>query len=381
MRKNNINSNAGFASLGAIVAALVALGLIGGGATYVYNEINDEYKDDYYEYEYENKGVFERFAKDSESGRFVDQMPWRQDHEDKGGRGHSPADEIANLPKGDLSEAEREALLYRREEEKFARDVYIALYEKWDMKVFDHIKESEEKHMEASRVLLERYGLQDPIAGAKLGEFKNEKLQALYDEFLQRGYASKLDAIKVGLEIEELDIKDLLESLQVFDNEDIRTVIENLLRASRNHMRAFAKELEVAGGTYSPKHLSIEEYNAIVNSDIERGRNANQNRGYYMDDERSEYRMRDDEYGNMVQGRAVMYMDDDYQEYSYKKLYDEKYINPSQLPVKIKDYINSNYPGVKIIEAEAKGGGYFEVELSNGLELKFNRGELVEIDD
>jgi len=70
-------------------------------------------------------------------------------------------------------------------------------------------------------------------------------------------------------------------------------------------------------------------------------------------------------------------MDDDYQEYSYNKLYDENYINPSQLPAKIQSYIDANYPGARVIKAEAKGRGYFEVKLSNGVELKFNKGELI----
>jgi hypothetical protein len=35
-----------------------------------------------------------------------------------------------------------------REEEKLARDVYIALYEKWGLRTFLNIAESEQQHMD-----------------------------------------------------------------------------------------------------------------------------------------------------------------------------------------------------------------------------------------
>ncbi len=37
----------------------------------------------------------------------------------------------------------------------------------------------------------------------------------------------------------------------------------------------------------------------------------------------------------------------------------------------IRNYINKNYPGVKAVKVEKKSSGY-EVELSDGIELKFN---------
>ncbi len=378
MKKEKTN-NAGFASLSAIISALVALGLIGGGATYVYNEINDEYKDDYYEYGYENRGAFESFAGRGDTGRFVDQMPWRQDYNEKGQRGHNPADGIANLPKGDLSEQEKQDLLFMREEEKLADDVYAVLYDKWDLKVFDHIKGSEQKHVDAIKVLLDRYNLADPISNDTVGYFNNQDLKALYDKLISQGSISQIEALKVGATIEDVDIRDLQNAIANTDNEDIKTVYENFMRASRNHMRAFTKELSALGASYTPQYISQEEYNAIINSDIERGRDA-KDRGYGRG-MGPEYNVQNEEYGQMMRAqginRAYMDMDDDYQEYSYKKLYDERYINPNQLPARIQSYIDANYPGARVIKAEAKGRGYLEVELSNGVELKFNKGQLI----
>ena len=49
-----------------------------------------------------------------------------------------------------LSETEKEALLYMREEEKMARDVYTVFYEKWNTRVFSNIAAAEQQHMTPS---------------------------------------------------------------------------------------------------------------------------------------------------------------------------------------------------------------------------------------
>ena len=45
---------------------------------------------------------------------------------------------------------------------------------------------------------------------------------------------------RVGVKIEELDIKDLKDSLATVQSTDVRRVYQNLLRASENHLRAFS---------------------------------------------------------------------------------------------------------------------------------------------
>lgn len=50
---------------------------------------------------------------------------------------------------------------------------------------------------------------------------------------------------------------------------------------------------------------------------------------------------------------------------------DEEYINPSDLPQAILDYIAQNYPNATIDEAELEDGEY-EIELDNGVELCFD---------
>ncbi len=83
---------------------------------------------------------------------------------------------------------------------------------------------------------------------------------------------SPVAALQVGATIEDLDIHDLEELIAQADNEDIRTVYQNLLKGSGNHLRAFWYELSLNGGEYEAQYISAEELAAIVTSERERGR-------------------------------------------------------------------------------------------------------------
>ncbi|HSG43289.1 MAG TPA: DUF2202 domain-containing protein, partial [Anaerolineales bacterium] len=64
---------------------------------------------------------------------------------------------ITTIPTSDLSEEEAASLLFMREEEKVARDVYIKMYELWGMPIFQNIANSEQMHMDQIKLLLDRY--------------------------------------------------------------------------------------------------------------------------------------------------------------------------------------------------------------------------------
>ena len=174
-----------------------------------------------------------------------------------------------------LSDAEIAGLVYMREEEKLAQDVYLALYARWGLPIFQNIANSEQRHTDAVKTLLDRYGLEDPSAGKAAGEFVNADLQALYGELMALGEQSLGDALKVGATIEDLDIFDLQKNLAEVENVDIRRVYENLTRGSRNHLRSFISTLErQTGESYQPQYLSDEEFQSIVGSGRETGRDG-----------------------------------------------------------------------------------------------------------
>lgn len=179
--------------------------------------------------------------------------------------------QINTAPLQALSDAERQSLLFMREEEKLARDLYLKLDETWDRQVFDNISQSEATHMCAMLNLLNRYSLTDPVGANDIGVFADTVLQALYQTFLAQGNSSLINGLKVGAAVEEVDIRDLKTALTFVDNPDIVFVYENLMAASRNHLRAFVKNLEMQGVTYVPQYLTTAEYNQIINSGMENG--------------------------------------------------------------------------------------------------------------
>jgi hypothetical protein len=170
-----------------------------------------------------------------------------------------------------LNADEAAALIYMREEEKLAHDVYVTLYQKWSLPVFQNISQSEQTHTEAVKTLLARYALPDPAQSA-VGAFTDPELQALYDDLVTRGSQSQAEALRVGAAIEELDILDLQERLAQTDHADIQQVFTNLLEGSYHHLQAFVTTLsKQTGETYQPQYLSAEAYQAIIGSSTATG--------------------------------------------------------------------------------------------------------------
>jgi len=179
--------------------------------------------------------------------------------------------QITALPKEDLNGDELASIAYLREEEKLARDVYTTLYNKWGANPFTNIAKSEQTHMDAVLILLNKYSLPDPVGSNAVGVFNNATLQNLYNQLVAKGNISLLEAFKVGATIEDLDIFDLNKALLKIDNQDIKLVFDNLNKGSRNHMRSFYKNILNNGGGYSPQYITQAEFDAIINSEMEKG--------------------------------------------------------------------------------------------------------------
>ena len=160
-------------------------------------------------------------------------------------RGQGPAAPAPGTAQ--LTAVETENILHMREEEKLARDVYLTLAEMWDCPVFTNIAASEQRHMAAVGLLLDRYGQTDPVTDDTVGVFSKPEFTALYASLTESGAKSLLDALQVGVQIEELDIADLDKALSETDKSDIQWVFSNLKRGSSNHLRAFTRNIETDG--------------------------------------------------------------------------------------------------------------------------------------
>ena len=171
-----------------------------------------------------------------------------------------------------LTADEVDAIMLMREEEKLAQDVYSTLGDIWGLRIFENIAASETTHTGAVAMLIDRYDLEDPAAGNDIGEFTDPDFKVLYDDLVERGSESLVEALAVGAFIEDLDIVDLERLLEVVDTPAVTSVFESLLKASRNHLRSFTSQLESRGTTYSPEFLTQAEYDAIISTPTERGR-------------------------------------------------------------------------------------------------------------
>lgn len=184
-----------------------------------------------------------------------------------GGPGKGPG--VGALPQIDANEAA--TLSFMREEEKLARDVYLDMNDLWDAVIFVNIAASEQQHMDTLLQLLDKYGLPDPAELDIPGWFSDQNLQTLYDDLVDRGRASYAEALQVGALIEEVDIEDLQLAIEQTDNADLQNAYENLMRGSRNHLRAFVAEIERAGVVYEAQHLDPAIVDVILDSPVERG--------------------------------------------------------------------------------------------------------------
>jgi hypothetical protein len=184
---------------------------------------------------------------------------------------------VNQAPVVDLSIEAREELIRMRQEEKLARDVYVALGDQWGADVFA-ITNAEQRHLDAMKKMLDRFGMQDPIVDDSRGVFADQAFTDLYNELIERGSASLLDALKVGAKIEELDLIDLRAAGQGVGDPVLKMVYENLERATRNHLRMFAVQIRENNGTYVAEHLTQKEFDTIAASDFEPGGRSMQGR-------------------------------------------------------------------------------------------------------
>ena len=179
--------------------------------------------------------------------------------------------QIATLPMQTISDEESKSLIHMREEEKLARDVYIAMFNKYGLRIFENISSSEQTHTDAILQLLTKYAIKDPVGVNAIGVFTDPGLQALYTSLVNSGNVSILEAYKVGATIEDLDLYDLMVDLLKVDNQDIILVYQMLSKGSRNHMRNYFSNLKFLGFTYIPQFITQSDLDAIVNSAMERG--------------------------------------------------------------------------------------------------------------
>ncbi|MBF0289476.1 MAG: DUF2202 domain-containing protein [SAR324 cluster bacterium] len=175
---------------------------------------------------------------------------------------------VANPKGGVLTSQEYQYLVYMREEEKLARDVYQFLFQKWQLSIFYSIAQSEHRHTGSIGSLLQTYDIADPTLNFGPGEYKNTHITELYQQLTSKGQESVLEALKVGALIEEVDIHDLDLAIQATDKNDIIMVYSNIRNGSYHHFRAFVHSIELYGQPYQAAVLPQKTVDMIVQSPL-----------------------------------------------------------------------------------------------------------------
>jgi hypothetical protein len=183
------------------------------------------------------------------------------------GKGFGRQSQVANTL---LDAKEIQNLVYLREEEKLARDVYRTLFGIWGLPVLDNISESEQVHATQVEDMLHKYRVVDPVVDDATGVFVDQELGVLYDMWVAEGSRSLLKALYVAAAIEEIDMIDLRRAIEQTDNSDIQRLYENLMSGSRNHLRAYVRQIENRGIVYQAQYLPQYELDSIVDSNTER---------------------------------------------------------------------------------------------------------------
>ncbi|MDJ0352415.1 DUF2202 domain-containing protein [Pseudarthrobacter sp. PH31-O2] len=156
------------------------------------------------------------------------------------GRGSGSGPDAGSTSTGTMTDEQRAELVYMAEEELLAHDLYTTFAGLYGTPVFSRVANSESKHLEAVRNLMDRYGVTDPTVDHTAGVFSDDSLQKLYDELLAQGKASQEGALAVGRTVEKTDIQSLATSAEnATTAPDANTVFTRLLEASQHHLTAF----------------------------------------------------------------------------------------------------------------------------------------------
>ncbi|MFZ1457329.1 MAG: DUF2202 domain-containing protein [Saprospiraceae bacterium] len=168
-----------------------------------------------------------------------------------------------------LTDQEKSDLIFLRQEEKLAHDVYVYAFKKYGITIFNNISNSEQTHITNMTDLLTKYKIVDPASGLQEGEFADFQLKTLYHQLITKVNISLKDALEAGATIEDLDISDIQSFYKNTTKADIIQVYELLTCGSRNHLRGFTGQLKTLGSSYTPQFLTDGEYQTILSGSHE----------------------------------------------------------------------------------------------------------------
>jgi len=143
----------------------------------------------------------------------------------------------------------QETLLLRQlDEERLAYQLYTELGTVYPgLRQFQNIPKAEKRHFTA----LSDYAKSvypEIETGSLTGDFLFPETKALYEKLLTEGKEGSRSALNVGVQVEELDIRDLDNALAGTPEEPLRQIYETLRAGSERHLSAFNRGLGQGSG-------------------------------------------------------------------------------------------------------------------------------------
>ena len=143
----------------------------------------------------------------------------------------------------------KNSLIYMYEEERLAKEVYLAIYAKQPVRQLSKIASGAEvRHIDAVKKMASHYGVTTPYQQA--GKYNIASIQTLYNNLYAKGIRSKKDALEVGCMVEVVDINDLnnyINEAQSANAQDVLQTYNFLRKGSYNHYWAFDRGLKQMG--------------------------------------------------------------------------------------------------------------------------------------
>ncbi|WP_456457319.1 DUF2202 domain-containing protein [Nitratifractor sp.] len=161
-----------------------------------------------------------------------------------------------------LSDEQKYALAYMWNEEKLAKDIYLALNELTPHQTLENIAtRSEVRHEAAVEDLVQKYDInitnlenyeirysEEELRALEPGQYAVPEIQELYDALYAKGSQSLQDALEVGCMVEVTDVDDLDKYIEIAaGREDLIETFDFLRSGSYNHYWAFDRALKNMG--------------------------------------------------------------------------------------------------------------------------------------
>jgi len=173
---------------------------------------------------------------------------------------------MSSLPAYVLSAAQKETLAYMWNEEKLAKDIYIALNAIYPSQQLSNIAtKAETQHESSVEALLKKYNLSvtdvlnssgtavysaTALAAIPAGIYTLPELQTLYNALYTEGSISAQKSLEVGCKVEVTDVNDLDRDIMTAGSAlDLVATFENLRAGSYSHYWAFDGGLKTIGIT------------------------------------------------------------------------------------------------------------------------------------